>query len=140
MLVRLDGSQIEGMWNIIDTTILESGYRVGGNFHQFLVEAVAKGNIQVWVGTKEEKLLIVTITHMVTSLEGKTLFVAALKIFNSMGRNDWIRWMDTLKIFGEGNGCYSVTGITNKEAIVKLVNFLGGRSKENFLLIPIRKE
>lgn len=144
MLVRLLPEQISVQWDMIKPAILESLHSAheSADTNETLT-SLLNSSSQCWASIRRdngrdiiEGLVITMVTKNLFDKE-KNLLIYSLYGYDMSNRDAWEGGFRTLAIFAKSEGCSRIIGYTNVPSLIKLVESLGGDTKQRLISIPV---
>ena len=133
MLVRLQPSDITGMWDVLKPSIadalpevLKDDQTVLGN----IMRELLNGKMQAWEYSSNDEIIGTVTTKPIFDSASNTrnLLIYSIRGFKRLNEDQWRRSFETLISFAQSIGCYHVVGYTTLEYVKdKVVNDLGGK-------------
>jgi len=144
MLVRLLPEQISHRWDTIKEAIsraLPPTVNGGPKTFNNILEDLLNGEKQCWVsqrrGDHKIDAVVTTQIQVDNDSEEKTLLIYSVSSFDKLSGESWVEGFEGLRKYALSEECAAITGFTNVDKVVQIVEKLGGDASRRFLRIPI---
>jgi hypothetical protein len=140
MLTKLLPDQISKFWDIIKYAIEQSLPPVAGEHHNKMNNILFSAldvSIDVWASRdKNNKFEGIVLTEILIDRPTRTknLLIYCLYGYNKISELSWKSGFETLVKYAKGKGCSQIVAYTDVDAIIDVVNRLGGEAKYNLYL------
>lgn len=145
MLVRMTAEDILKFWPLLSGVIKDSVPPIADiDYPSYLTRfqtALLTGPMQCWGYIKGDELLGIVITEHLEDAtnDRKILLIYALVGLGELEPIDFKLGFETLKEYARGIGAWKITAYTDKQEVVNLMTWLGGKSRY-FLELEVNDE